>query len=63
MKKKITKTTVLVDQDTLHSFIEGGLWSMRLVKENETVSGVQLVNGQYEVELSNDGSKQMELPW
>lgn len=61
-KKKTTKTTVLVDQDTLHSFIEGGLWSMRLLKEHETVTGVQLIDNQYEVEINGD-TKQMELPW
>lgn len=65
MTKKIVKgTTILIDQDMLHSFIEGGLWSMRLLKDHESVTGVQLVGNQYEIYTNAEvNSEQADLPW
>lgn len=63
MKKKVKETTLIVDKDTLHSFIEGGLWSMKLLKDTEEVTGLVRNGDVYEVTLNGDTEELKELPW
>jgi len=62
--KNTKTTTLIIDKDNLHSFVEGGLWSMRLMKEHESVVNIVANGDNYEVTLLPETNKdQSELPW
>lgn len=63
-KKK--PVTISVDHDLVYSWIEGGLWGMRLIEQGESVIGVtEGKDGKLLVELRDTGkyenSKQLSL--
>lgn len=52
------KTTILtVDADLVESWIEGGLWGMRLIEHGESVSSVEKVKGKYAIEVKQTGKE------
>lgn len=53
------KTTILtVDGDLVESWIEGGLWGMRLIEHGESVVGVEAIgNGKYAIEVKQTGKE------
>jgi len=53
MKQQKKQVTITVNKDLVHSWIEGGLWMMRLVEDGEFVSGLSVDDaGDYHVSLT-----------
>lgn len=53
------KTTILtVDGGLVESWLEGGLWGMRLIEHGESVVGIESIgNGKYAIEIKNTGKE------
>lgn len=58
MSKKKKSTILTVDAGLVESWIEGGLWGMRLIEHGESVSGIEAIgNGKYAIEIKKTGKE------